>query len=350
MPMNPPGPPSDVCLQRVLETSLYADDLEEVERFYTDELGLQLIGREAGRHVFFRCGGSLLLLFRPEAARQSRAVPPHGAVGPGHVAFAVEEGTLEAWRRRLELRRISIERDQHWPGGGRSLYLRDPAGNSVELTTSEIWTEALRLAGDEAAIRMGAAPDIFYPWLSRTMNRPTAERHTALARAHAGLLQDYLACLSRIDEMAAAAVMQAGRKRVQVVGHFAAWDRYVLQAMGEILSGCETPRIMRLEGFLGLGGEARDFASVDAFNAAQADEMAGWSWAAVRRLAEGCAVRLAALLATSDLPIAEALESTGWHAWNLPTGERLEVRVGWYLWGVTLEHLAMEHATELVVS
>jgi len=348
--MKPPAPPSDVCLQRVLETSLYADDLEAVERFYTDELGLTLIGREAGRHVFFHCGGSLLLLFRPGAARQSQAVPPHGAVGPGHVAFAVEEGMLEAWHRRLEQRRITIERDQRWPGGGRSLYLRDPAGNSVELTTPGIWAGALRRGGDEAAIRMGVAPDIFYPWLSRTMNRPMADRHAALVRAHAGLVQDYQACLSRIDEAAAVAVVQAGRKRAQVVGHFAAWDRYVLQAVGEILSGCETPRIMRLEGFLDPEGEARDFASVDAFNAAQTDEMAAWPWDSVRRLAEGCAVRLAALLATSDLPIAEALESTGWHAWNLPTGERLEVRVGWYLWGVTLEHLALEHVTELVVA
>jgi hypothetical protein len=26
-----------------------------------------------------------------------------------------------------------------WPGGGRSIYFRDPAGNSVELGTPAIW-------------------------------------------------------------------------------------------------------------------------------------------------------------------------------------------------------------------
>ena len=27
----------------------------------------------------------------------------------------------------------------HWPRGGASLYLRDPAGNSVELAPGKIW-------------------------------------------------------------------------------------------------------------------------------------------------------------------------------------------------------------------
>jgi catechol 2,3-dioxygenase-like lactoylglutathione lyase family enzyme len=348
--MSISAPLSELHLERVLETSLYADDLEAAERFYRDDLGLPLIGREAGRHAFFGCGGSIFLLFRPAATRHSQAVPPHGAAGPGHVAFAVEEGSLEAWRCRLEQRRIEIESDQRWPGGGRSLYLRDPAGNSVELTTPGIWAEALRRAGHGAEIRMGVGPDIFYAWLSRTMNLPPTERHAALVRVHTGLLQEYRTCLSRIDEAAAGAIMPEGRRRAQIVGHFAAWDRYVLQAMGEILSGCESPRIMRLKGFLEPGGGASDFASVDAFNAAQAGEMAAWSWDAVRHLAEICAVRLWGLLAASELSMAEACEATRWHTWLLPTGQRLELRVGWYLWGVTLEHLAIEHTPDLALS
>ena len=37
------------------------------------------------------------------------------------------------------LERVEVESDYAWPGGGRSLYLRDPAGNSVELGTPAIW-------------------------------------------------------------------------------------------------------------------------------------------------------------------------------------------------------------------
>ena len=34
---------------------------------------------------------------------------------------------------------VDIETEVEWPGGGRSIYVRDPAGNSVELASSTIW-------------------------------------------------------------------------------------------------------------------------------------------------------------------------------------------------------------------
>jgi hypothetical protein len=32
-----------------------------------------------------------------------------------------------------------IEKEFGWPRGGRSIYFRDPAGNSVELVTPGLW-------------------------------------------------------------------------------------------------------------------------------------------------------------------------------------------------------------------
>src|SRR5581483_2718369 len=84
--------------------------------------------------------GGLFLLFDPElAARSGRPVPPHGAVGEGHVAFSVPAGELDAWLERLRARGIDVELDTTWRAGGRSLYFRDPAGNSVELVEGEAW-------------------------------------------------------------------------------------------------------------------------------------------------------------------------------------------------------------------
>jgi catechol 2,3-dioxygenase-like lactoylglutathione lyase family enzyme len=128
----------------VLETSLYAADLAAARRFYAEVLGLPLIAAEAGRHVFFRCGEGVLLVFDPEAtASPGRTgpaeVPAHGACGPGHVAFAVREADLPAWRERLEACGVPIEAEVAWPRGGRSLYFRDPAGNSLELTSPRVW-------------------------------------------------------------------------------------------------------------------------------------------------------------------------------------------------------------------
>jgi catechol 2,3-dioxygenase-like lactoylglutathione lyase family enzyme len=124
----------------ILETALYASDLDAAERFYRDALGLVLDSREAGRHVFFRCADSMLLIFDPDTtAAQQGAVPAHGAHGPGHVGFAVDDGDFAPWLARLIEHGVEIEASVDWPGGGRSIYFRDPSGNSVELTTPNIW-------------------------------------------------------------------------------------------------------------------------------------------------------------------------------------------------------------------
>lgn len=129
----------------VLETCLYATDLDAAERFYAGTLGLEAFAREPGRHVFFRCGAGVFLLFNPDRTSAAAGevggmpVPPHGARGAGHVAFRVPAAALDRWRARLTDAGVAIEAEIAWPRGGRSLYVRDPAGNSVELGTAAIW-------------------------------------------------------------------------------------------------------------------------------------------------------------------------------------------------------------------
>lgn len=124
---------------RVVESCLYAEDLDATAEFYERVMGLAVASRAPGRHVFFRAGEVMFLLFRPSATAASTEVPGHGASGPGHVAFGASHAELGAWRRHLMAAGVSIEREVEWPDGGRSLYLRDPAGNSVELVTPEVW-------------------------------------------------------------------------------------------------------------------------------------------------------------------------------------------------------------------
>lgn len=129
----------------VLETCLYARDLPAARRFYGEVLGLEVHEEPDGRHVFFRCGRAMLLVFNPEETRAKTLhvagalVPLHGAVGPGHVAFAVRDDEIDSWRAHLAAHGVAIESEIAWPRGGRSLYFRDPAGNSVELATPRIW-------------------------------------------------------------------------------------------------------------------------------------------------------------------------------------------------------------------
>ena len=123
----------------ILETSLYAGDLDLAESFYISVLGLKLFAKEAGRHLFFKLGDQMLLIFNPAKTIEESEVAPHGARGPGHVAFAVSMSELDGSKMELKGRGVEIEKDVQWPKGGRSLYCHDPAGNCLELASPLVW-------------------------------------------------------------------------------------------------------------------------------------------------------------------------------------------------------------------
>lgn len=135
----------DLKISGVLETVLYAADLDAVEAFYSDVLGLERTAKAEGRQAFFRCGNQMVLIFNPAATAVPPAadakipVPPHGMTGHGHVCFRASASELARWRERLEEMGVSIEADFEWPNGGRSIYFRDPAGNCVEFAEPRIW-------------------------------------------------------------------------------------------------------------------------------------------------------------------------------------------------------------------
>jgi catechol 2,3-dioxygenase-like lactoylglutathione lyase family enzyme len=130
-----------------LESALYAPDLDAAEAFYAGVVGLSVIARQAGRHVFFRVGGSVLLVFDPGATRIEAPldapirVPVHGATGQGHYCFSVDPASLGAWAQHLAASGCPVERDVIWPNGARSIYVRDPAGNSIEFADPRLWDQ-----------------------------------------------------------------------------------------------------------------------------------------------------------------------------------------------------------------
>ncbi len=132
------------AFEGILETALYADDLDRAEAFYGSVLGLEKISRAGSRHIFFRCGPGVLLIFNPaETMKPPPAdglqVPPHGTHGNGHMCFRVPTGHLGAWKDRLKAAGVAIESEVRWPSGARSFYFRDPAGNSLECAEPGLW-------------------------------------------------------------------------------------------------------------------------------------------------------------------------------------------------------------------
>lgn len=137
--MTPELSSDPLQLGEILETCLYVDDLGQAEKFYGSVLGLRLFAKETSRHLFFKCGRQMLLVFNPAATLAEKEIAPHGARGPGHVAFSVPLAQMDLWRTRLSKSGIGTEKDVTWPNGGRSLYFRDPAGNCLEFTSPVIW-------------------------------------------------------------------------------------------------------------------------------------------------------------------------------------------------------------------
>ncbi|WP_041678530.1 VOC family protein [Rhizobium etli] len=134
----------NAMLEGMLETALYARDLDQAETFYEGVLGLEKITRAGNRHVFFRCGPGVLLIFNPEETIKppppdALQVPPHGTTGQGHACFRVSGRNIDAMAEQLKAAGVAIESEVHWPNGGRSIYFRDPAGNSLECAEAKIW-------------------------------------------------------------------------------------------------------------------------------------------------------------------------------------------------------------------
>ncbi len=114
------------------EVALRVNHLPEMRRFYQEVLGLEVLGA-SGSAVLLRIaddfGGhtQVLGLF-------DRSVP----VGPehttvDHIAFTIALDDFESERQRLEALGFNVEVRNHDWVRWRSLYLRDPEGNQVEL-------------------------------------------------------------------------------------------------------------------------------------------------------------------------------------------------------------------------
>ena len=124
---------------KIIETCIYGENLEEMEKFYREVFGLKVYSKKENAFVFFKCENGMLLIFNPKYTSKNEDIPKHGCEGSCHIAFSIGKEEVSYWKRKLENKGISIERIYTWSNGGVSIYFRDPAGNSVELITSDTW-------------------------------------------------------------------------------------------------------------------------------------------------------------------------------------------------------------------
>ncbi|HKW12374.1 MAG TPA: VOC family protein [Gemmatimonadaceae bacterium] len=131
-------------LERIVETAVYVDDIMRARAFYVDVLGCEPLLESQRLLALSVSAASVLLLFQRGATTEpfptsGGIVPPHGASGVQHFAFAIRANSIDDWLTRLAEHDVAIESRVHWPRGGESIYVRDPDGHSVELITPGLW-------------------------------------------------------------------------------------------------------------------------------------------------------------------------------------------------------------------
>lgn len=117
-----------MALTGFAELTLEARDLDTLESFYCETLGLELLKRDDDR-VWLAAGSEARLGLWTPGAKE------FGDEGGRHVhfAFAAQPGTLDAMTDRLRSRGCDVRGPEEHPGGDRSVYFEDPEGNVVEI-------------------------------------------------------------------------------------------------------------------------------------------------------------------------------------------------------------------------
>ena len=131
-------------LGRVLETSLYVDEIQRAAQFYERLFGFEKLVCDDRFCAFSVSGQQVLLLFRKHGTTEpitipGGVIPPHDGEGTTHLAFTIPLDSEPEWTAHLAAHRIVIESRVTWPRGGFSLYFRDPDGHLLELVSPGCW-------------------------------------------------------------------------------------------------------------------------------------------------------------------------------------------------------------------
>ena len=124
---------------QIKETCLYIHDIEASEHFYHELLGLEVIGKAEGRHIFFRAGSSVLLCFIAENSKRKTSPPAHYAKGKQHFAFEVSTDDYADTKKYITTLGIDIIDELVWKNGQESFYFNDPDGHVLEIVPKGVW-------------------------------------------------------------------------------------------------------------------------------------------------------------------------------------------------------------------
>lgn len=194
-------------------------------------------------------------------------------------------------------------------------------------------------------------PEVILNVLAEVPALSPEARHDALLHLHRRLLDTYRDALLSVDAEGAARPVDNGedaRTLTQVVAHIGDWQRFQLLGMGDVLGGLHEPRAAgSMAGYVTPEGETKTFDDIHALNAYQAARYANWTWQDTLAFSMGNAAAIFKLFETPGLLTPERLEATVESERSLTDGRRVTLKLGWLLWIMELEHIGLQHRTEL---
>ena len=125
-------------LEGLDHVALAVTDVEESAKWYIEVLGFErrYQGMWGGIPVFVACGNTAIALF-PKAENSHDPSGPRKKLNMLHLAFRANRNNFVAAQQDLKLRGILFHFQDHEVS--ESIYFRDPAGNSLELATPDMW-------------------------------------------------------------------------------------------------------------------------------------------------------------------------------------------------------------------
>ena len=166
-------------------------------------------------------------------------------------------------------------------------------------------------------------------------------------RIHSEYLAAYLSAIYAIDSEKASQICPDGRTIAQIVAHIAEWERYIIQSMGDIISGVRKPFVLTLKGYRDIDGTRVDFDTINEFNEFQVQKYKNTPWSEIKPLAIHTASALQGIFSQPVVLPFDLMEKTESYNWHVPGGSLVSIPVAWYLWIVVLEHEVVDHAQEL---
>jgi catechol 2,3-dioxygenase len=124
-------------VQQLDHLALTVADVGRSARWYAEVLGLERRHADVWGDVpTMMCAGSTCLALFPADVQTPHPPVGNDTIGLRHVAFRVDRATFEAAKSDLEARGIGFSIEDHTIS--HSIYLHDPDGYRVELTTYEL--------------------------------------------------------------------------------------------------------------------------------------------------------------------------------------------------------------------